>query len=128
ECCRPRDPLRCAAPEGLAAAGHHLAHQRDAQGEQRRGGAAGQQVVRQKAEGRRQKAEGSMKRLLTYVGAGVMAVLTLPAAADAQVYPERLSIAVKARAIVEAAHAYQRRSRDDNREEQTERTTKVVKL
>jgi DUF4097 and DUF4098 domain-containing protein YvlB len=46
-----------------------------------------------------------------------------PWTAGAQVYPER--IAVKARA---AAVAYQRRARDDNREEQTERTTKTFKL
>src|SRR5258706_8485620 len=58
----------------------------------------------------------------------LIALAVLPGAADAQVYPERLSIAVKARTIVEAARAYQRRSRDDNREEQTERTTKVLRL
>jgi hypothetical protein len=69
-----------------------------------------------------------MKRLLAIVVTVVAAVVFLPDAARAQVYPERVSIAVKARAIVEAAHAYQRRSRDDNREEQTERTTKVIKL
>jgi DUF4097 and DUF4098 domain-containing protein YvlB len=46
-----------------------------------------------------------------------------PWTADAQVYPER--VAVKARA---AAVAYQRRTRDDNREEQTERTTKTFRL
>src|SRR5690349_4351330 len=46
-----------------------------------------------------------------------------PWTAGAQVYPERL--AVKAHA---AAAAYQRRARDDNREEQTERTTKTFKL
>jgi DUF4097 and DUF4098 domain-containing protein YvlB len=69
-----------------------------------------------------------MKRLLAYLVAVVTAVPLLAGTADAQVYPERMSIAVKARAIVEAARAYQRRSRDDNREEQTERSTKVVKL
>jgi hypothetical protein len=69
-----------------------------------------------------------MKRLLAYIVAAVVTLPVLPGAADAQVYPERLSIAVKARAIVEAARTYQRRSRDDNREEQTERTTKVIRL
>jgi DUF4097 and DUF4098 domain-containing protein YvlB len=46
-----------------------------------------------------------------------------PWTADAQVYPDR--IAVKAHAV---ATVYQRRTRDDNREEQTERTTKTFKL
>ena len=61
--------------------------------------------------------------LLAFVTAAV-----LPDAARAQVYPERLSIAVKTRTALEVASAYQRRTRDDNREEQTERTTKVVRL
>src|SRR6186997_49425 len=69
-----------------------------------------------------------MKRLPAYIVAAVAAVPALAGPADAQVYPERMSIAVKARAVVEAARAYQRRSRDDNREEQTERTTKVIRL
>ena len=69
-----------------------------------------------------------MKRLHAYIVAVAATVPVLTGTADAQVYPERMSIAVKARALVEVAHAYQRRSRDDNREEQTERTTKVVKL
>jgi hypothetical protein len=64
-----------------------------------------------------------MNRLLT---GSLVALLALPAAtADAQVYPDR--IVVKARAIAAGA-GYQRRGRDDNREEQTERTTKTFKL
>jgi putative adhesin len=69
-----------------------------------------------------------MKRLVAYIVAAVIMVPGLTGTAEAQVYPERMSIAVRARAIVEAAHAYQRRTRDDNREEQTERTTKVIRL
>jgi DUF4097 and DUF4098 domain-containing protein YvlB len=64
-----------------------------------------------------------MRHVVRYsVLIAIVAALT-PWAADAQVYPDR--IAVKARA---AAVAYQRRARDDNREEQTERTTKTFKL
>jgi DUF4097 and DUF4098 domain-containing protein YvlB len=51
----------------------------------------------------------------------VAALAPWPAAA--QVYPD--SVAVKAHAI---ATVYQRRTRDDNREAQTERTTKTFKL
>jgi hypothetical protein len=69
-----------------------------------------------------------MRRLLAYVVAAVVTVPLLPGTANAQVYPERMAITLKARAIVEAARAYQRRSREDNREEQTERTTKVIRL
>jgi DUF4097 and DUF4098 domain-containing protein YvlB len=46
-------------------------------------------------------------------------------AAQAQVYPERIAVKAKARAIVEA---YQRRDRQDSREEQTERTTRTLRL
>ena len=56
----------------------------------------------------------------------LLGAMTLAAAAppaEAQVYPDR--IVTKARAIVET---YQRRSRDDSREEQTERTTKTLRL
>ncbi len=53
--------------------------------------------------------------------AAVSALMPWPA--GAQVYPDR--IVVKARA---AAVAYQRRTPDDNRAEQTERTTKTIKL
>jgi cytoskeletal protein CcmA (bactofilin family) len=69
-----------------------------------------------------------MNRLVTYLVVALVGVLATPGVADAQVYPERLSIAVKARRVVEATRAYQRRTRDDNREEQTERTTKVIRL
>jgi DUF4097 and DUF4098 domain-containing protein YvlB len=69
-----------------------------------------------------------MRRLLAYVVAAGVAVPFLPGTANAQVYPERMAGTLKARSIVDAARPYQRRSRDDNREEQTERTTKVIKL
>lgn len=69
-----------------------------------------------------------MNRLLAYVVAAVVAVPLLPDPVSAQVYPERVSIAVKARATVATARGYQRRTRDDNRDEQTERTTKVIRL
>jgi len=69
-----------------------------------------------------------MKRLVTCGVVALIGVLGGPGVARAQVYPERMSIAVKARAVSDAARAYQRRSRDDDREEQIERTTKVIKL
>ena len=70
-----------------------------------------------------------MKRFFTYTLLALLVLGALPATVAAQVYPERLAIKVKARTAIEAANAYQRRSRDDNnREEQTERTTKVIKL
>jgi hypothetical protein len=69
-----------------------------------------------------------MNRLFRETLAALIALAAVPGAAGAQVYPERMAIAEKARTLVEAAHAYQRRTRDDNREEQTERTTKVVRL
>jgi Putative adhesin len=68
-----------------------------------------------------------MTRACTYALAGLVAFTALPGTASAQVYPERVAIAVKARAF-EVARAYQGRQRDENREEQTERTTKVIKL
>jgi DUF4097 and DUF4098 domain-containing protein YvlB len=58
----------------------------------------------------------------------LLAAAMLPAAAgaaDAQVYPERVLHGDKARLI---AAAYQRRGRDDGREEQVERTTKTLRL
>jgi hypothetical protein len=67
-------------------------------------------------------------RLLTSIAVAFVTAAVLPDPAQAQVYPERVSIAVKAPAVVAAARTYQRRSRDDNREEQTERTTKVIRL
>jgi DUF4097 and DUF4098 domain-containing protein YvlB len=49
-----------------------------------------------------------------------------PAAAEAQVYPDRVRIAAKARAVVEST--YQRRRDENNREENVERTTRTLKL
>jgi hypothetical protein len=69
-----------------------------------------------------------MNRLRIQVVVALVGSLVASGAAGAQVYPERMSIAVKARSVVEAARSYQRRTRDDNREEQTERTTKVIRL
>jgi DUF4097 and DUF4098 domain-containing protein YvlB len=63
------------------------------------------------------------------LGYGLAALLTLPllpAPAAAQVYPERIVVKDKARLV---SSAYQRRNRDDqNRETQTERTTKTFRL
>lgn len=51
------------------------------------------------------------------------------ATADAQVYPERVTVKVKARKTSEdTAYSSQRRTRDDNRDEQIERTTKTFRL
>ena len=70
-----------------------------------------------------------MKRFFTYTLLALLVRGAVPGTVAAQVYPERLAIKVKARTAIEAASAYQRRSRDDNnREEQTERITKVIKL
>jgi hypothetical protein len=59
----------------------------------------------------------------------VLALLAIPArpdTAEAQVYPERVIVQERARAV---AVTYQRGRRDDNnREEQVERTTKTLKL
>lgn len=68
-----------------------------------------------------------MTRVCTSVLAGLVALAALPGTASAQVYPERVAITIKARALA-IAGAYQGRDRDQNREEQTERTTKVIKL
>lgn len=69
-----------------------------------------------------------MNRLFACVGLALMVVPGLPRAADAQVYPERVVITEKARAVARAV-AYQRRTRDDDqREEQTERTTRPLRL
>ncbi|MEO6236414.1 MAG: DUF4097 family beta strand repeat-containing protein [Vicinamibacterales bacterium] len=69
-----------------------------------------------------------MKRLVTSLAMALLALAAAPGSAGAQVYPERVSIAIKARMLVDNARAYQRRSREDDREEQTERTTKVIKV
>jgi DUF4097 and DUF4098 domain-containing protein YvlB len=60
--------------------------------------------------------------------ASVVAAVALGAApAAAQVYPDRIEIKTKARAVTTAT-AYQRRDRDDSREQQVERTTKTFRL
>jgi hypothetical protein len=63
-----------------------------------------------------------MKRLLI----ASLGLLAVAAPAHAQVYPERIIAKAKARVVTTAA--YQRRDRDDNREEQIERTTKTFRL
>ena len=68
-----------------------------------------------------------MTRAFTYALAGLVAFTALPGTASAQVYPERLATGIKGRALT-AARAYQGRDRDQDREEQIERTTKVLKL
>lgn len=66
---------------------------------------------------------------MTRLASLALALALLPATprpALAQVYPERIVIKEKVRLVTTA---YQRRNRDqDNREEQTERTTKTLKL
>src|SRR3954468_2777446 len=60
--------------------------------------------------------------------ASLVMVLGLVAGrAGAQVYPERIVVEAKVKAVTTMA-AYQRRGRDDNREQQTERTTKTFRL
>jgi DUF4097 and DUF4098 domain-containing protein YvlB len=66
-----------------------------------------------------------MKRLLT--GSLVALVALTAARADAQVYPDRIEIKSKAR-VVTTRTAYQRRDRDDSREQQVDRTTKTFRL
>jgi len=65
-----------------------------------------------------------MSRLLA---GSIVVLLFAPSPARAQVYPERVIVKAKDR-VVAAATAYQRRTRDDSREEQTERTTKTFRL
>lgn len=64
-----------------------------------------------------------MRHLLRLSVVAAAATAMTPAPARAQVYPDR--VLVKAHV---ATVAYQRRNRDDNRAEQTERTTKTFKL
>ena len=66
-----------------------------------------------------------MNRLFTSIVFAAIAAAVLPRDAGAQVYPERLIVKDKVRLI---ATAYQRPNRDDNREEQVERTTKTLRL
>src|SRR4051812_7813893 len=68
-----------------------------------------------------------MTRAFTCALAALIALTAAPATAGAQVYPERMAVAVKARAL-DAARVYQGRDRDQDREEQVERTTRVIKL
>jgi DUF4097 and DUF4098 domain-containing protein YvlB len=64
-----------------------------------------------------------MRHLLRLsVAAAAVAAMT-PAPARAQVYPDRVLVKAHATAV-----AYQKRTRTDTREEQTERTTKTFKL
>jgi len=65
-----------------------------------------------------------MKRLLSYGVLAILAVMTAPRLAGAQVYPERVILAGKVRTVVAA---YQRRDAG-NREEQVDRSTKTLKL
>lgn len=65
-----------------------------------------------------------MKRLLIAPLVSFAALAWPPAPAAAQVYPERVIIKSK---HVEAS-SYQRRGRDDNREQQTERTVRTFRL
>lgn len=67
-----------------------------------------------------------MNKVLGCLLIALASVPVLPGAAWAQVYPERIVIKEKTRVV---SSAYQRRNRDDqNREEQTERITKTLKL
>lgn len=66
-----------------------------------------------------------MKRLFRYIVLALVAAAVLPRDAGAQVYPERLILKDQVRVITAA---YQRRDRDNDREEQTERTTKTLRL
>jgi DUF4097 and DUF4098 domain-containing protein YvlB len=66
-----------------------------------------------------------MNRVLT--GSLVALVALTAARADAQVYPDRIEIKSKARAVTTIT-AYQRRDRDDSREQQIDRTTKTFRL
>ena len=63
-----------------------------------------------------------MKTLSTVVVAALF--LGSAPAARAQVYPERVAVKSKAHVV----EAYQRRMREESREEQTERTTKTLRL
>jgi hypothetical protein len=62
-----------------------------------------------------------MKRLI----ACVLVVLAAPAAAMAQVYPDRIEVRTHVRAVTAA---YQGRERDSSREEQVDRQTRTLKL
>lgn len=63
-----------------------------------------------------------MKRLI----ASLLVLVAIPAVAAAQVYPDRIEVRAKARAVLAAA--YQGRARDNAREEQIDRQTRTLKL
>jgi hypothetical protein len=63
-----------------------------------------------------------MKRLI----ASFLVVAAVPAVAMAQVYPDRIEVRTKTRAVITAS--YQGRDRDNSREEQTDRQTRTLKL
>ena len=67
-----------------------------------------------------------MKRLVA-LSVAAAALLTSPSGAAAQVYPERIIPRDKVRAVV-TAYQQRRDNRDNNREEQVERTTRTLKL
>jgi len=58
--------------------------------------------------------------------ASFLVIVAVPAAAAAQVYPDRIEVRTKARAVLTAA--YQGRDRDSSREEQVDRQTRTLKL
>jgi putative adhesin len=64
-----------------------------------------------------------MKTLFRYTVAALLLAGAVPTVADAQVYPERIKAKVK-----EIVNAYQKRDRDDSREQQVERSTKTIRL
>lgn len=64
-----------------------------------------------------------MTTLLRYTIAALAIGAVMPSTAHAQVYPERIKVKIR-----EIAAAYQRRDRDDGREQQVERTTKTVRV
>jgi hypothetical protein len=63
-----------------------------------------------------------MKRLI----ASFLVLAAVPAVAAAQVYPDRIEVRTKTRAVITAS--YQGRDRNNSREEQTDRQTRTLKL
>lgn len=63
-----------------------------------------------------------MQRPIRFLFAILIAMVAMPRPAGAQIYPERVTVKMK-----HVAAAYQRRDRDE-REEQTDRTTKTIRL
>lgn len=66
-----------------------------------------------------------MRKLCTYGIAAALLLAAVPRVAGAQVYPDRVEVKAKNKHVVDG---YQRRDREDNREQQTERIAKTVKL